>query len=108
MTDVAGNTKVSGTLSVYTHDEEGLQGVAVDPNFATNRWIYLYYSPTLPPRPGTPDQPARGPTGTGGRGTWRLFRFTLNSRRHAQPGQREDRAARSPTTVGSAATSVVT
>ena len=35
VTDAAGNTKVAGTLSVYTHDEEGLQGVAVDPNFAT-------------------------------------------------------------------------
>src|SRR3954453_14562440 len=44
VTDAAGNTKVAGTIAVYTHDEEGLQGVAVDPNFATNRWIYLYYS----------------------------------------------------------------
>jgi cytochrome c len=24
--------------------EDGLQGIAVDPKFATNRWIYLYYS----------------------------------------------------------------
>ena len=35
------------SIPVYTHDEEGLQGVAVDPNFATNRYVYLYYSPPL-------------------------------------------------------------
>ena len=34
VTDAAGNTKVAGTIPVYTHDEEGMQGVAVDPNFA--------------------------------------------------------------------------
>ena len=47
VTDVNGNTKVAGKLPVYTHDEEGLQGVAVDPDFATNRYIWLYYSPRL-------------------------------------------------------------
>ncbi|WP_394841125.1 ThuA domain-containing protein [Pendulispora brunnea] len=47
LTDAAGNTKVAGKLNVYTHDEEGLQGVAADPGFASNRFIYLYYSPTL-------------------------------------------------------------
>ena len=31
VTDAAGNTKVAGKLNVYTHDEEGLQGVAADP-----------------------------------------------------------------------------
>ncbi|ACZ86708.1 carbohydrate-binding protein [Streptosporangium roseum] len=47
VTDASGTTKVAGTLNVYTHDEEGLQGVAADPGFATNRYIYLYYSPKL-------------------------------------------------------------
>src|SRR5882757_1998847 len=47
ITDAAGTTTVAGKLNVYTHDEEGLQGVAVDPNFATNRFIYLYFSPRL-------------------------------------------------------------
>jgi glucose/arabinose dehydrogenase len=47
VTDAAGNTLVAGKLNVYTHDEEGLQGVAADPAFATNRFIYLYYSPRL-------------------------------------------------------------
>ncbi|MCE7001424.1 carbohydrate-binding protein [Kibdelosporangium philippinense] len=47
VTDAAGNTSTAGKLSVYSHDEEGLQGVAADPGFATNRFIYLYYSPAL-------------------------------------------------------------
>jgi cytochrome c len=38
-------TVVAGTLNVYTGGEDGLTGLALDPNFATNRWVYLYYSP---------------------------------------------------------------
>ncbi|MDA0142322.1 PQQ-dependent sugar dehydrogenase [Solirubrobacter sp. CPCC 204708] len=42
---------------LYQHDEEGLQGIAIDPNFDENRWVYLYYSPKL----NTPvDDPATG------------------------------------------------
>jgi PKD repeat protein len=33
------------TLKVYTNSEDGLYGPAVDNNFATNKWVYLYYSP---------------------------------------------------------------
>src|ERR1700704_859257 len=57
-TDAAGNTTVAGTLAVYSHDEEGLQGVAIDPGFATNRFIYLYYAPPLSTPAG--DAPASG------------------------------------------------
>jgi cytochrome c len=32
---------------LYQHDEEGMQGVAVDPDFSENRWVYVYYSPKL-------------------------------------------------------------
>ncbi|MDH2430782.1 PQQ-dependent sugar dehydrogenase [Sphaerisporangium sp. TRM90804] len=79
VTDAAGNTKVAARLSVYTHDEEGLQGVAVDPNFATNRYIWLYYSPRL----STPTGDAPG-TGTQAqfdqwKGHLNLSRFTLRS-----------------------------
>jgi glucose/arabinose dehydrogenase len=38
---------LAAKLNVYQHDEEGLQSVALDPNFASNRWVYLYYSPPL-------------------------------------------------------------
>ncbi len=47
LTDAGGTTKVAGRLDVYNHDEEGLQGVGVDPDFETNRAIYLYYAPPL-------------------------------------------------------------
>jgi len=79
VTDVSGNTTVAGRLSVYTHDEEGLQGVAVDPNFASNRFVYLYYSPTLTTPAG--DSPATGTdtTWAAWKGHLRLSRFTLNT-----------------------------
>jgi cytochrome c len=41
-----GSTTTAGTLGVYTGQEFGLLGIALDPGFATNDWIYLYYSPT--------------------------------------------------------------
>lgn len=47
LTDAAGNTRLAGKLDVYSHDEEGLQGIGVDPAFAENRFIYLYYAPPL-------------------------------------------------------------
>ncbi|MEV4631291.1 ThuA domain-containing protein [Micromonospora sp. NPDC049523] len=78
-TDAAGNTKVAGTLAVYTGDEEGLQGIKADPNFATNRWVYLYYAPPLStpgggaPATGTPAQFAPW------NGVNRLTRVTLNA-----------------------------
>lgn len=46
-TDAAGTTSVAGKLDVYSHDEEGLQGVAADPGFSSNRFVYLYYAPKL-------------------------------------------------------------
>jgi glucose/arabinose dehydrogenase len=42
-----GLNTVAAELDVYQHDEEGLQSVAIDPNFARNRWVYIYYSPPL-------------------------------------------------------------
>jgi glucose/arabinose dehydrogenase len=32
---------------VYQHDEEGLQSIALDPNFEDNGRVYLYYSQPL-------------------------------------------------------------
>jgi cytochrome c len=40
MADTAQNPR-----GLYQHDEEGVQGIAVDPNFEDNHWVYLYYSP---------------------------------------------------------------
>jgi cytochrome c len=38
---------LAAELDVYQHDEEGLQNIALDPNFEENGWVYLYYSPPL-------------------------------------------------------------
>ncbi|MEU8264702.1 ThuA domain-containing protein [Micromonospora sp. NPDC048999] len=32
-------------LNVFTGNEDGLLGLRLDPNFAVNKWIYLYYAP---------------------------------------------------------------
>jgi len=58
VTDPQGTTKVAGRLDVYTHDEDGLQGVGIDPGFAANRYVYLYYAPALDTPPG--DAPSTG------------------------------------------------
>ena len=76
-TDRDGSTSVLGTLPVYSHDEEGLQGVGVDPGFATNRQIYLYYAPPLATQAG--DAPTTGSTWTAWQGVNRLSRYTLNA-----------------------------
>ncbi|MGW4642569.1 ThuA domain-containing protein [Sphaerisporangium sp. NPDC004334] len=41
-----GSPRTIGTLSVYDGGEDGGIGLALDPNFATNRWVYLNYSPS--------------------------------------------------------------
>ncbi|WP_230424111.1 ThuA domain-containing protein [Streptomyces radicis] len=44
--DPATNASVTaGTLDVYTGGEDGLVGLALDPDFAANGWVYLYYAP---------------------------------------------------------------
>lgn len=40
-----GTTQVIATIPVYSNSEDGLYGPAVDNDFATNQWVYLYYSP---------------------------------------------------------------
>jgi glucose/arabinose dehydrogenase/PKD repeat protein len=79
VTDAAGNTTTAGRLNVYTHDEEGLQGVGVDPAFASNRLVYLFYSPTLSTPAG--DAPTEGTQADWDRwkGEMRLSRFVLNT-----------------------------
>ncbi len=79
LTDAAGNTAVAGRLDVYSHDEEGLQGVAVDPGFAGNRFVYLYYAPRLDTPAG--DAPADGSASDFAPfdGVNRLSRFVLRT-----------------------------
>ncbi|MFJ8191984.1 PQQ-dependent sugar dehydrogenase [Streptomyces sp. NPDC096094] len=86
LTDAAGTTKVAGKLDVYSHDEEGLQGVAADPGFSANRFVYLYYAPKL----GTPagDAPADGSASDFAPfdGVNRLSRFVLKADGTLDPG----------------------
>ncbi|CAM5346039.1 Carbohydrate-binding protein OS=Streptomyces chartreusis OX=1969 GN=CP983_00505 PE=4 SV=1 [Streptomyces chartreusis] len=76
-TDAAGTTGVAGKLDVYSHDEEGLQGVAADPGFSSNRFVYLYYAPKLNTPGG--DAPSDGAASdfTPFDGVNRLSRFVL-------------------------------
>jgi len=40
-----GSLVIAGQLPVFTQIEDGLLGIALDPGFDTNNWLYLYYSP---------------------------------------------------------------
>lgn len=40
-----GATEIVGNITVTTEQENGLIGIALDPNFTENGWIYLQYSP---------------------------------------------------------------
>ncbi|GFN00401.1 glycosyl hydrolase [Streptomyces fulvorobeus] len=79
ITDSAGNTRIAGTIPVYSHDEEGLQGVGIDPDFSENRAIYLYYAPPMDTPAG--DAPANGTAAEFAEfdGVNRLSRFVLNA-----------------------------
>jgi cytochrome c len=82
-----GLNTIAAKIPVYQHDEEGLQGVAIDPDFARNHWVYLYYSPPLntpvddPATPGVNegDAPTVGTAADWQRfkGAMRLSRFKL-------------------------------
>lgn len=41
----SGEIEEVGFLDVYAQAEDGLLGLAKDPKFSENQWIYLYYSP---------------------------------------------------------------
>ncbi|MEO3927485.1 ThuA domain-containing protein [Micromonosporaceae bacterium B7E4] len=40
-----GTTVTAADLDVFTGNEDGLIGIRLDPDFATNKWVYLYYAP---------------------------------------------------------------
>ena len=33
------------TFPVFSEEEDGLLGIAIDPNYSENKWVYLFYSP---------------------------------------------------------------
>jgi glucose/arabinose dehydrogenase/type 1 glutamine amidotransferase len=40
------SVSLAGQLSVFTGSEQGLLGIALDPDFETNNWVYLFWSPS--------------------------------------------------------------
>jgi glucose/arabinose dehydrogenase len=55
-----GVTKIINTIPVYSNSEDGLQTVSLDPGFAENKWVYLYYAPKTMTAP----YPATTPVGS--------------------------------------------
>ena len=119
------STSVPTTLRVYTNSEDGLYGPAVDPNFATNHWVYLYYAPQTvtnvklsdgsvvtqtTPNTTVPNS-APSPTAWDPYvGYFQLSRFKFVDGRDADAGPLapSSRSCGSPTTARSAATSPAT
>ncbi|SDK26333.1 cytochrome c [Pedobacter sp. ok626] len=64
--------KLLGTLDVHIDSEDGLLGLAMDPNFKKNGWIYLFYSPTVK-RPAGEKKPVNEVVGQ------RVSRFKLSN-----------------------------
>ncbi len=78
--ELDGAKHVAASIPVYLHDEEGLQGIAIDPEFEQNRWVYLYYSPPLnspSDDPSTPDVDEGAAPATGSADTWTEFQGVM-------------------------------
>ena len=107
-TDATGATKVAATIPVYNHDEDGLQAIRLDPGFATNRWVYVYYAPPLStpagdaPFDGTPEQFAAF------KGVNRLSRFKWDPAASSSTSRASRSCSRSTRTAASAATTAAT
>lgn len=53
-----GVTRLVNTLDVYANSEDGLQGIAIAPDFAESNHVYLVYAPRDADGDGTADTPA--------------------------------------------------
>jgi cytochrome c len=91
----ASEKALAASIPVYTHDEEGLQGIAVDPEFSTNGWVYVYYSPpldSLVDDPATEADEGLAPV-TGTAQTWAAFQGHLRLSRFQFAGSALDLAS---------------
>jgi glucose/arabinose dehydrogenase/PKD repeat protein len=87
-----GINRLAATFNVYQHDEEGLQNVALDPNFMQNRWVYIYYSPpqnTPVDDPVTPVNEGDAPF-FGTQADWDRYRGVIRLSRFKWRGERLD------------------
>jgi glucose/arabinose dehydrogenase len=88
-----GLNTLAAQLDVYQHDEEGLQSVAVDPNFSRDHWVYLYYSPPLDTPlddPDTPDVNEGDAPNFGTDADWQRFRGHIQLSRFKLEGNELD------------------
>ncbi|MEU4680133.1 PQQ-dependent sugar dehydrogenase [Micromonospora sp. NPDC023737] len=86
-----GLNTLAADVPVYEHDEEGLQGIAIDPDFARNKWVYLYYSPpgdTPADDPSTPDVNEGDAPFVGTEQDWQRFRGALRLSRFKLEGMK--------------------
>ncbi len=61
----ANTTHVLAQIPVYQASEDGMYGPAVDNGFATNHWVYLYYSPLTMEAPFPATTPVANAPNTG-------------------------------------------
>ncbi len=90
---VANTTTLIAQIPVYMASEDGMYGPAVDNEFATNQWVYLYYSPLTMDPPYPPTTPTANAPNTGADpsvwdpwlGYFQLSRFKFVDATAAQP-----------------------
>ncbi|HEV2927170.1 MAG TPA: PQQ-dependent sugar dehydrogenase, partial [Propionibacteriaceae bacterium] len=88
-----GLNTLAAEVPIYQHDEEGLQGIAIDPNFPRNHWVYLYYSPPLDTPvddPSTPEVNEGDAPFEGTEADWARFRGVLRLSRFKLVGNELD------------------
>jgi cytochrome c len=89
-----GLNTVAAKLDVYQHDEEGVQSIAIDPNFKKNKWVYIYHS--LPTGntplddPKTPDVNEGDAPFNGTPADWAKFKGIVRLSRYKMPGDKID------------------
>jgi cytochrome c len=89
-----GLNTVAAKLDVYQHDEEGVQSIAIDPNFKKNNWVYIYHS--LPTGNTPVDDPATKDVNEGDapfNGTpadWARFKGVVRLSRYKMTGDKID------------------
>ncbi|MFW2513404.1 PQQ-dependent sugar dehydrogenase [Demequina sp. SO4-13] len=55
-----GVTNVVNTIDVYANSEDGLQSLAIAPDFEESGWVYLYYAPRVMDDPEYPETTPNG------------------------------------------------
>jgi glucose/arabinose dehydrogenase len=91
-----GLNSLAALISVYQHDEEGLQGIALDPHFEHNQWVYIYHSPRLDTPlddAATPDINEGDAPEIGTAADWERFRGVMRLSRFKLQGNQLDLAS---------------